>query len=279
MGLELEVFRFLSDLAIILLVALVLGYMANRMGQPALLGYLFAGIIVGPHSWNMLGVIFGDHVVLSGGLITNTNEIDALALVGVSLLLFIVGLEFSPKKLKKIWRPSSLSGTFEMFIMFLLGTIAGLMLGWTLIEAFFLGTMLMMSSTIIIIKILHETDQMDTLHGRLLVGKLIVQDIAAIVVITTLTSITSTDTSLMRFLPLFLGILFMVLMVVLGRKVFPKLIESVSRAPSKELFLLTIFGICITIAVVSEPLDLSLALGAFMAGIILSESDLHLDIM
>jgi CPA2 family monovalent cation:H+ antiporter-2 len=166
-----------------------------------------------------------------------------------------------------------------MAIMFILGTIAGLLLGWTFTEALFLGTMLMMSSTIIIIKILHETDQMDTLHGRLLVGKLIVQDIAAIVVITTLTSLTSADTSIWRFLPLMMGIVFMILMIVLGRKIFPRLIESVNRAPSKELFLLTIFGICISIAVISESLDLSLALGAFMAGIILSESDLHLDIM
>ena len=262
---EVEALSFLADIALMMIMALILGYAANKLGQPAMLGYLFAGMIIGPYSWSHL--------------INNMDEIEALAKVGVSLLLFMVGLEFSPKKLKDIWRPSAISGAFEMLLMFLLGTVTGMLLGWSLIEAVFLGTMLMISSTIIIIKVLSETGQMDTLHGRLLVGRLIVEDIGAIVVITALTSLVSDEPSLLaRILPVIIGILFLIIMIFVGRKVFPRIIESVSKAHSKELFLLTIFGICIGVSVLSEMFGLSLALGAFMAGIILAESDHHLDI-
>ncbi|KYK29874.1 MAG: hypothetical protein AYK23_01425 [Candidatus Proteinoplasmatales archaeon SG8-5] len=263
---QLDTLNFLANIAIMMIMALILGYIANKLGQPAMLGYLFAGMIIGPYSWSQL--------------INNTEEIEALAKVGVSLLLFVVGLEFSPRKLKNIWRPSALSGTFEMLLMFLLGTVVGLVLGWTLWESFFLGTMLMISSTIIIIKVLSETGQLDTLHGRLLVGRLIVEDIGAIVIITTISSMTSdVDDLWLRFLPIMIGLIFLIVVILAGRRIFPHIIESVSRAHSKELFLLTVFGICIGVAVISEMFGLSLALGAFMAGVILSESEHNLDIM
>ncbi len=265
MGMEVEALTFLVDIAWMMIMALILGYAANKLGQPAMLGYLFAGMIIGPFS--------------PSKLINNIEEVEALASVGVSLLLFMVGLEFSPKKLKDVWKPSAISGTFEMVMMLALGTVVGLFLGWTLIEAVFLGTMLMISSTIIIIKVLSETGQMDTLHGRLLVGRLIVEDIGAIVVITALSSLVSEETSMVaRILPIIVGVIFLIVIILVGRRVFPKIIESVSRAHSKELFLLTVFGICIGVSVASEMFGLSLALGAFMAGIILADSDHHLDI-
>ncbi len=262
---EVEALTFLADIALMMIVALILGYAANKLGQPAMLGYLFAGMVIGPYSWSKL--------------IQDIEVIEALAKVGVSLLLFMVGLEFSPKKLKDIWRPSAISGTFEMLLMFMLGAVAGLLLGWTLVESIFLGTMLMISSTIIIIKVLSETGQMDTLHGRLLVGRLIVEDIGAIIVITALSSMVSDETDMLaRVLPIIVGVIFLIIIILIGRRVFPRIIESVSRAHSKELFLLTIFGICIGVSVISEFFGLSLALGAFMAGIILAENEHHLDI-
>ncbi len=244
-GWELEVgaLSFLADIAWIMIMALILGYAANKLGQPAMLGYLFAGMIIGPYSWSKI--------------VNNMEEIEALANIGVSLLLFMVGLEFSPKKLKDVWRPSAISGTFEMLIMFMIGTVVGLALGWTLIESVFLGTMLMISSTIIIIKVLSETGQMDTLHGRLLVGRLIIEDIGAIIVITALTSLVSDEPSLTaRILPVILGIIFLIIIILVGRRIFPKIIESVSRAHSKELFLLAVFGICIGVSVISQAFGL-----------------------
>ena len=112
---EVEALSFLADIAWMMIMALILGYAANKLGQPAMLGYLFAGMIIGPFS--------------PSKLINNLEEIEALANVGVSLLLFMVGLEFTPKKLKDIWRPSALSGTFEMVMMLILGTVVGLVLG------------------------------------------------------------------------------------------------------------------------------------------------------
>ena len=99
MGLDIIVLDFLAYIAIIMMTALFMGFIAHKLGQPAMLGYLFAGIIIGPHT---------------SGLLTDLEEIDALAKIGVSLLLFVVGLEFSPRKLKNIWRASAFTGTFEM---------------------------------------------------------------------------------------------------------------------------------------------------------------------
>ncbi|MDO9537779.1 MAG: cation:proton antiporter [Thermoplasmata archaeon] len=263
---EIEALGLLADIAIIMIMALILGYAANRLGQPAMLGYLFAGMIIGPYSWS--------------GLIGNIEEIETLAKVGISLLLFVVGLEFSPRKLKSIWRVSAVGGSFEMMGMLFLGTVAGLILGWTITEALLLGAMMMMSSTIVIIKILHETGQTDTMHGRLLIGMLIIEDIGAIIVITTISSFIGSEAGMLaRFMPVIIGIILLVAVIYLGRWIFPKILKAVSVTHSRELFLLTVFGICISVAVLSESFGLSLALGAFMAGVILSESEQHLDIM
>ncbi len=257
---------FLADIAILMIIALIMGYIANKLGQPAMLGYLFAGMIVGPYSWSHL--------------ISNVEDIEVLANIGVSLLLFVVGMEFSPKKLKSIWNVSAVGGAFEMMGMLFLGAITGMILGWSITESLLLGTMLMMSSTIVIIKILHETGQTDTMHGRLLIGMLIIEDIGAIIVITTISSFVGGEASLLlKFLPVITGTILLVLVIFIGRKLFPRILRAVSVTHSKELFLLTVFGICISVTVLSEAFGLSLALGAFMAGIVLSESDRHLDIM
>ncbi|MFO7618507.1 MAG: cation:proton antiporter, partial [Thermoplasmata archaeon] len=175
---------------------------------------------------------------------------------------------------------SAVGGAFEMMGMLFIGAITGFVLGWSLTESLLLGTMLMMSSTIVIIKILHETGQTDTMHGRLLIGMLIIEDIGAIIVITSISSFVGGEANLLlKFMPVIVGTILLAAVILLGRTLFPKILKAVSVTHSKELFLLAVFGICISVAVLSEAFGLSLALGAFMAGIILSESERHLDIM
>ncbi len=278
---ELEALTLLKDIAIIMFAALVFGFIAHKLlGQPPILGYLFAGIAIGPGVGLMRAIMTGDIEGSRFGLITDIGEIGALANLGVSLLLFAVGLEFSSKRVGKIIGVSAISGTVEMVFMLVLGIIAGLLMGWSSMEAILLGAVLMISSTIIIIKMLAERGQTETEHGRLLVGRLVVEDIGAIIVITLVTSILVEDTfGFEALIPVAIGVIFLTAMLIVGRKTFPRLIDLVSKTRSKELFLLTIFGFCIITAVISEFFGLSLALGAFLAGMILSESEHNLDIV
>ncbi len=278
---ELEALTLLMDIAIIMFAALFFGLVAHKVfGQPAILGYLFAGIAIGPVYGLMSYYISGGTSDPALGLITDNEEISSLASLGVSLLLFAVGLEFSSKRVGRILKVSAITGTIEMVFMFCLGSVVGVILGWTMVESLLLGAMLMISSTIIIIKMLGETGQRESLHGRLLVGRLVVEDIGAIVVITLITGLLVEGAlGFAAMIPVLIGIVFLIIMLLVGKRVFPHFIEKISKARSKELFLLAIFGICIGTAVISEFFGLSLALGAFLAGMILSESEHNLDIV
>ncbi|MCK4757211.1 MAG: cation:proton antiporter [Thermoplasmata archaeon] len=278
---ELAALNLLIDIAIIMVAALVFGGIAHKiLGQPPILGYLFAGIAIGPGIGIMRALITGNMEGSRFGLITDIEEIGALANLGVSLLLFAVGLEFSSKRVGKIIRVSAISGTVEMVFMLILGLVVGLLMGWEFQEAALLGATLMISSTIIIIKMLDESGQTESLHGRLLVGRLVVEDIGAIVVITLIAGLLGEEAFGAESLtPVLIGIIFLSLILIIGRRTFPMVLDKVSKARSKELFLLTIFGICIGTAVVSEYFGLSLALGAFLAGMMLSEYEHNLDIV
>ena len=278
---ELEALTLLRDIAIIMVAAFVFGWIAHKLlGQPPILGYLFAGIAIGPGIGLMRAVFTGDMEGARFGLIEDLGEIEALANLGVSLLLFAVGLEFSSKRVGRIIGVSAISGIIEMVFMLILGFIVGLLMGWTFQEAILLGAVLMISSTIIIIKMLAESGQTESLHGRLLIGRLVIEDIGAIIVITLVTGILIQGTLDMETLtPTLAGIVFLAIILLVGRKVFPQIIDKMSKTRSKELFLLAIFVMCIGMSVASEFFGLSLALGAFIAGMVLSESEHNLDIV
>ncbi len=278
---ELVALTLLRDIAIIMVAAFVFGWIAHKLlGQPPILGYLFAGIAIGPGIGLMRAMITGDLDGSRFGLITDLGEIGALANLGVSLLLFAVGLEFSSKRVGRIIGVSAISGIVEMVFMLILGFIVGLLMGWTFQGAILLGAVLMISSTIIIIKMLGESGQTESLHGRLLIGRLVIEDIGAIIVITLVTGILiQGELSMEALTPVLFGIIFLTVVLLVGRKYFPKLIDRASKTRSKELFLLTIFVMCVGMSVISELFGLSLALGAFLAGMILSESEHNLDIV
>jgi len=275
---ELEALTLLRDIAIIMVAAFIFGVIAHKLlGQPPILGYLFAGIAVGPGIGLIRAMATGDMEGARFGLIADLGEIEALANLGVSLLLFAVGLEFSSKRVGRIIGVSAISGVVEMVFMLILGFIVGLLMGWTFQEAILLGAILMISSTIIIIKMLSESGQTESLHGRLLIGRLVVEDIGAIIVITLVTGILIKGT--FDLPPILVGIVFLTIVLLVGRKFLPRLIDLASKTRSKELFLLAVFVMCIGMSVASEFFGLSLALGAFIAGMVLSESEHNLDIV
>ena len=251
----------IRDIALVMVSALSFGYVASRLGQPPMIGYLLAGLAIGPAS----------------RLVLMPEEISLLANLGVTLLMFMVGLEFSTKRIKKIWDVSTFASLGGVGIMFGIGMGVGYVIGLTLIESIFLGTALGMSSTIVTIKALSETGQMDSLSGRIMVAILVIEDIVAIGVLTVLDSYARTgaiDPQTLVY-PVIGGLSFMLLMLIVGKHFLPRVFAEVGRTKSRELFMLAIFGVCMGIAAISMSFHISMILGAFIAGLMLSESEYH----
>lgn len=249
-----------ADIAIILVAALAGGLVAQRLGQPLLLGYIVAGIIIGPSV---------------GGLIYDVHEIELLAEIGVALLLFALGLEFSLKELKPV-RQIALLGTpiqILLTIGFGYGLGVGLLgLGW--IEALWLGALLSLSSTMVILKTLSSQGVLGTLASRVMIGMLIVQDLAVVPMMIILPTLGELQQGLPELgLAVLRATIFLVAMIFIGTRVMPWLLKLVASWNSRELFLVSVVALGVGIGYGTFLFGLSFAFGAFVAGMVLSESD------
>lgn len=263
---NIESIRLLVDLAIILSAALFLGYILSKLKQPVILGHIVAGIIIGPY-------------VL--GLIGRPEEVHVLAQIGVALLLFVVGLEFSPKTLKKIWKISVFGGILEMLIMFTLGFGIGIMFELGFVQSVFIGAIISVSSTIIIIRVLQDLGEERSLGWRIMIGILMVEDAGVIVLVTLLSNLfMGGESSLSAYaLPILLSLTFVATMLLLGRTVLPKIVKRVSHLQSENLFIVTGLVISLGTASIAHLLGIPLALGAFLAGFVLAESEYGMEIV
>lgn len=240
--------------------ALVGGALALRLRQPAIVGYLLAGVLIGP---------------FTPGFVGDVEQISALAEVGVVLLLFALGVEFSLRELRNVARIALPGGIAQIALIVGAGTalMVGLGSGWG--GAFVIGACLSISSTLVVLKSLIDSGEIDSLHGRTAIGWSIVQDIATIVFIVALPSLTGGDAILPLALALVKAAIFLLLAYVLGTRLLPLLFGYVARSGSSELFLLVVFATALLTAFVSSAIfGLSLALGAFVGGVVVSESDL-----
>lgn len=265
---SLEGIRLLADLTIILAAALGFGYIASKLKQPVILGYMIAGIIIGPFALSLIGKI---------------EEVHVLAQVGVALLLFVVGLEFSPKTLKKIWKISVFGGIMEMVFMFILGFGIGMLFNLGFVQSVFIGAIISVSSTIIIIRVLQNLGEERELAGRIMIGILMVEDAGVIVIVTLLSNLFMEEGSggMMEsyIIPIVLSLAFVLIVLVLGKTVLPKVIRRVSMVENKNLFLVTILVISLGLASIAYILGIPLALGAFLAGLVLAECEYGLEIV
>lgn len=250
---------FLQDAVIILLVSIPVMLFFHRFRLPSLLGLLLTGVIAGPY-----GLSFVHEV----------HEVELIAEVGVVFLLFIIGLEFSLSNLSRIRRVVLLGGGIQALgvtlLTFLVFWVAGLPWG----AAVFWGFLLTLSSTAIVLKLLQEQDLVSTSYGKVSLGILIFQDIAVVpmmLLVPLLAGRQDGDSGDWGLLLLKLGALGVGTWV-LTRYLVPSLLYSVAKTMSQELFLLTNIAICFAVAWITQALGLSLALGAFLAGLIISES-------
>ncbi|QTA86618.1 cation:proton antiporter domain-containing protein [Desulfonema magnum] len=250
-----------GDIVIIVVASLVGGLIAQKLRQPLILGYILAGVLVGPYT--------------GGVTVSGIHEIELLAEIGVALLLFALGLEFSLKKLKPV-RHVALIGTPIQIIL----TIAyGFAIGWWLLEwdwisSLWLGSLMSLSSTMVILKTLMNQGWMGTLSSRVMIGMLIVQDLAVVPMMIILPQLNNPKTGLPLLIPAFLkAALFLVLMIFIGTRLLPRLMRHIAQWNSRELFILAITGIGLGIGYATYLFGLSFAFGAFVAGMVLSESD------
>ncbi len=249
----------ITDMVTVLTAATVGGYGASRLGQPVLLGYLLGGTIVGPA---------GLHWVDTNG------DIQVLAEVGVALLLFALGVEFSLKELLRVRNIALGGGVLQITLTIALGAALTLSTGWvqTLPQGIFLGAVLSLSSTAVVLKSLLERNEVPTLHGQIMLALLVVQDLGLGPMLAILPVLSQPPEILGEALIGALGkvLIFMGAAALAGKYVIPWVVRLLARTGSQELFLLGILVICLGIALFSHQLGLGVAMGAFVAGLMIS---------
>lgn len=252
---------FLKDLAIIMMAAGFITLVFHRFKQPVVLGYILAGIIIGPHTPPF-------------PLISDRDTIQTMADLGVVFLLFSLGLEFNVSKLKKVGGTALIAGTAEITLMLWAGYSLGRAFGWSEMDAIFLGAMLSISSTTIIVKALDELKLKRERFAQFIFGVLIVEDILAIAMIVLLSGLALTGEVSVSSVANTLGRLgiFLVVALLLGLLLVPRLLSVVARYQSKEMLLVTVLGLCFGFCLLVVELGYSMALGAFVMGAIIAES-------
>ena len=250
-----------GDIALILVAALIGGIVARRLGLPLILGYIAAGILVGPNTF--------------GPSVGNVHQIELLAEIGVALLLFTIGLHFSLRELAPVRRIAVLGTPIQMALTIAFGYGLGrllLDLGW--VESVWLGALISLSSTAVVLKTLGEQGVLGTLSARVMIGMLIVQDLAIVPLLTVLPVLKNVGEGLPELgLALLKATAFIAAMLFLGSRVLPLLLGRLAAWGSRELFLVSVVAISLGVGYATYLFGLSFAFGAFVAGMVLSESD------
>ncbi|WP_054904313.1 cation:proton antiporter [Pseudomonas sp. NBRC 111144] len=252
---------FIQDLAVIMLVAGVVTILFHRLKQPVVLGYIVAGFIIGPHTPPF-------------GLIHDEDTIKTLAELGVIFLMFCLGLEFSLRKLFRVGATAFIAAFLEIVLMIWIGFEIGRWFGWNTMDSLFLGAILAISSTTIIVKALNDLKMKNERFAQLIFGVLIVEDILGIGIIALLSGIavSGTVSSGEVFSTVGKLSLFMIVALVIGILLVPRLLAYVARFESNEMLLITVLGLCFGFCLLVVKLEYSMVLGAFLIGAIMAES-------
>jgi monovalent cation:H+ antiporter-2, CPA2 family len=250
----------LSEVLIILGLSVLVILIFFRLKLPTILGFLITGVIAGPYGLKLVSV---------------SHEVEVFAEIGVISLLFIIGLEFSLKTLATIKRTVLVGGTLQVFLTIAVTLISLYLVGFNWQNALFMGFLFSLSSTAIVLKSLQDSNEINTPHGKVVLGILIYQDIIVVAMMLVSPMLGGNNENLLStFLLLGLKLLIIILITIYGSRYFvPRLLFAVARTKSKELFVLAIVVICFSVAWLTSAFGLSLALGAFLAGLIISESE------
>lgn len=250
----------LDDIAIIFGLSILVISICHRLRVPSIVGFLLTGILAGPHGLGLIGAL---------------GEVETMAEIGVVLLLFAIGIEFSLQNLVRIRKSVLMGGSLQVLLTIPIVFLISRQLGQGFSESIFLGFLVSLSSTAIVLKLMQERAEIDSPHGRTSIGILIFQDMIVILMIlfTPLLAGATTDVGGALLILAAQGLGIILLVFVSAKWIVPQVMYQVVRTKNRELFLMTIIVICLAVAWLTSSIGLSLALGAFLAGLIISDSE------
>jgi K+:H+ antiporter len=249
-----------SDLTLVMVAALIGAFLAQRAGQPLIVGYILAGVVVGPFT--------------GGPTVGNVHELEQLAELGVVLLLFSLGLELSLRELAPVRAVALAGAAVQMLLTILLGIALGMALGWEWRPALWFGALLSVSSTMVALKTIQAQGRLGTLSSRVMLGILVVQDLAVVAMMIVLPELSDPSFGLSTIgIAAARAIAVLAIVILFATRVVPPLMSFVARWNSRELFLLATVTLAVGVGYVAWAFGLSMALGAFVAGIVVNESE------
>jgi monovalent cation:H+ antiporter-2, CPA2 family len=249
------------DIAMVFVAALICGFLAWRLRQPILLGYVLAGLLLSP--------------LTPGPRVHEVHNFETMAEIGVILLMFSVGIEFSVAELLRVKWVALLGAPLGILLCVGLGTAVGALLGWPLMQGIAVGCMISVASTMVLLRLLMDRGETAAEHGRLMVTLSLVEDLAVVVLTVVLPSFSPSGGASLGAAAWKVGkaILLLVPIAVAAWKLFPPLLKKVEKTCNEEISLLLALTLCLGIAALTEAVGLSLALGAFLAGLFLGNSE------
>ena len=249
------------DLTIVLVSTALGGFLSHRLHQPVILGYLVSGFAIGPFGFKLL---------------SNVADIKSLAEIGVAFLLFALGVEFSLADLKRVKEIAIKGSLLQIGLTIALVAIVTVLTGWAsgIPQGIFLGAVLSLSSTAIVLKTLTERGETNTVHGQIMLAILITQDLALGVMLAILPALQQPENIAVALgFALAKIALFVVVAIILSLWIVPRILSNIAATESDELFLLVVIALCLGVALTTAYLGLSIAMGAFVAGLMISEID------
>lgn len=248
------------DIGLVMFVAAVFALIARLIRQPLIPAYIIAGLVIGP--------------IL--GLITNTVIIGTLSEIGIAFLLFVAGLEIDLDRLKNVGFVSTLGATIQVMTIFTIAFIISLIIGFTSVEAIYLGLIIAFSSTMVVVKLLADKRELDTLHGRIMLGILLMQDIIAILALSMLTTLNDFSGKILA-LSFLKGISVFAVAWLASRYIFPRMFKFAAK--SRELLFLLSIAIVFAFSALFHYFSFPLAIGAFVAGLTLGNLTYNIEII
>ena len=262
---EIAIGQIIQDFSVIMIVASVMTFISYKLKQPLVIGYIIAGIIIGPHSPPF-------------SLVGNLDVLNLFAEIGVILLLFVVGMEFPLERLRKIGKKAFIIASSEAFGTFAIGfSVSFFILNFSLFDSAFVALAISVTSTIIIMKVLEELDIIKEEASYIVLGVAIIEDIIIVSMLAVLQSVSASGelsiVDILISISITLAFIFGVLL--LGSKIVPKFINFIGKYNQHEVLLLVVLGVAFGLSFLSYQLGISVAAGAFFAGVLVAESKVH----
>ena len=255
------------DLAYVFVAAVLGGLIAKRLGQPLIMGYVVGGILIGPFT--------------PGPTLSDIHVLELFAEIGVILLMYSIGIEFSFRDLLQVKWVALIGGPVGLLVVIALAVLVGRLLGWNMLESLTIGAVTSLASTMVLSQLLIDRGELHSEHGRVMIGITLVDDLAFVIMIVLVPVLTTASGS--EFLSIGAGfgeaLLILVPVIFIAAKLVPPLMARIPDTTNQELRILIALALGFATAAVTQALGLSLALGAFLAGMIVSESEVGHEIL